>query len=78
MPQRAPTDDATLVELRELADEIAVYEAKLTACYRRRADLFVAARTREPRIVQAKLAEAAGISDAAVIRVLRQNGVQAK
>lgn len=79
MPKRTGdverSEQAILDELDALRVEILDAEATVTNLYDRRAVVLVEARTRQTPIVQARLAKAAGVTEAAIIRVLRLRGI---
>lgn len=69
--------DAIKAELGQVADELATVNATSTELYARRLALLLAGRALQPPITQRELAAAAGVSEEAVIQVLRKAQRQA-
>lgn len=69
-PDRS-TDDA-LAELREVATQLTLHTAIVADLYTRRDALYVELRQATPQVTQRVIAEAAGVSEVAVVASLRK------
>lgn len=78
MKLRAPqqiaalSDDALLVYLAEIADELDEVNARQAALWQGRIEVYQEGRRREPAITHGRLADAARVSEVAIITKLRQ------
>lgn len=62
-----------LAELEEVADRIQMLSGSLTDLYQRRKELITMCRPKDgPKVTQATLAKHAKVTEAAIIRVLRE------
>jgi hypothetical protein len=72
LPSRAQAEQAILAELAAMADELADIEARRTELYDRRRELYVRGRGMTPPVSGARMAEAARVSDAALVLSARR------
>ncbi len=70
--------EAVLSELRELRERIEAGQADLTDAYARRLELFQQARSSAPPTPNRVLAEAAGVTEVAIIQARKKARLQAE
>lgn len=68
----ARTAEQALGELAELREQITPRDAELMALYERRRALYAELRAMDPPVTQRRIAEVAGVTEAAVIAALRK------
>lgn len=69
----ALTDDQVLSLLGRVAADLEASQARVTALFELRLEIYKAARRRQPPITQVRLAESARVSEVAVIQAIRKD-----
>lgn len=69
----ALTDDQALALLGRVAADLEASQARVTALFELRLEIYKAARRRTPPITQVRLADAARVSEVAVIQAIRKD-----
>jgi hypothetical protein len=72
LPDRDATQRAILTELALMAEELSELEARRTELYARRRELYLRGRSLTPPVRSAAMADAANVSDAALVLSARR------
>jgi hypothetical protein len=72
LPDRAAAEQAILEELSLMAEELESIEARRSELYARRRELYIRGRSMTPPVSGARMADAANVSDAALVLSARR------